>query len=66
MPDDQPQLHRIVIVVGHAQRGTFCEALGEANRRGAEQGGHDARLFVISHMTFDPILHVGFKRGAIA
>jgi NAD(P)H dehydrogenase (quinone) len=51
----------IVIVVGHARRDTFCEALGEAYRAGAAEAGHDARLFVTSRMSFDPILHVGFK-----
>lgn len=52
----------VVVVVGHSQSGTFCEALGEAYRRGAEQGGHTAKLFVTSRMVFDPILHVGFKQ----
>lgn len=51
----------IVIVVGHARRDTFCEALGEACRSGAEQGGHKVRLFVTSKMSFDPVLHAGFK-----
>lgn len=53
---------RIVIVVGHARRGTYGEALGEAYRRGAEAGGHDARRFVLSKMSFDPIRHEGFSR----
>lgn len=51
---------RIIIVVGHARAGTFCEALGEAYRRGAEAGGHQARLFVTANMRFDPVLREGF------
>lgn len=51
---------RIAIIVGHARTGTFCEALGEAYKRGATDGGHNARLFVTSRMTFDPVLHEGF------
>ena len=31
---------RIAIIVGHSRTGTFCEALGEAYRKGAAAGGH--------------------------
>ena len=51
---------RIAVIVGHARAGTFCEALGEAYKRGATDVGHEARLFVTSRMTFDPVLHEGF------
>lgn len=53
---------RIAIIVGHARKDTFCEALGETYRRGAEAGGYQATLFVTSRMTFDPVLHEGFTR----
>ncbi|MFI5015036.1 MAG: NAD(P)H-dependent oxidoreductase [Hyphomicrobiales bacterium] len=53
---------RISIIVGHARTGTFCEALGEAYRRGARAGGHEADLFVTSKMRFDPMLREGFER----
>ena len=53
---------RIVIIVGHAKKDTYCEALAEAYRRGAVEGGHQATLFVTSKMTFDPILHEGFAK----
>ena len=55
-------MSRIAIIVGHAKKDTYCEALGEAYRRGAEAGGHEANLFVTSKMVFDPILHEGFTR----
>jgi NAD(P)H dehydrogenase (quinone) len=55
-------MSRIAVIVGHARKDTFCEALGEAYRRGAEEGGHQTTLFVTSKMTFDPILHEGFAR----
>lgn len=51
----------IAIIVGHARRDTFCEALGIAYQRGAKAGGHTAELFVLSRMNFDPILHEGFS-----
>jgi len=55
-------MSRIAIIVGHARKDTYCEALGEAYRRGAEAGGHQATLFVTSKMVFDPILHEGFAK----
>ena len=51
---------RICIIVGHARKDTFCEALGESYRRGAQEAGHEAALFVTSRMAFDPVLHEGF------
>jgi NAD(P)H dehydrogenase (quinone) len=54
-------MSRIAIIVGHARRGTYCEALANAYRTGAEAAGHEAALFVLSKMTFDPILHEGFS-----
>lgn len=53
-------MSKIVVVVGHSRRDTFCEALGNAYVRGAEAGGHTARLYVTSRMSFDPILRAGF------
>ncbi len=53
---------RIVIFVGHARTGTYCEALGEAYREGAEAAGHDAKLFVTAKMAFDPILREAYRR----
>ncbi len=52
-------MSRIAIVVGHARKDTYCEALGEAYRSDAEAGGHKATLFVTSKMMFDPILCEG-------
>jgi NAD(P)H dehydrogenase (quinone) len=60
--DGEFSVAHIVIIVGHARTGTFCEALGEAYARGAEVGGHQAKLFVTGRMTFNPILHEGFER----
>jgi NAD(P)H dehydrogenase (quinone) len=53
---------RIVIIVGHARIGSYCEALAESYDRGAEASGHEVKLFVTSKMSFDPILHDGFER----
>jgi NAD(P)H dehydrogenase (quinone) len=55
-------MSKIMIVVGHPQRTTFCEALGRAYEKGAVAGGHDAKLFLLSEMTFDAILHDGYRK----
>ena len=55
-------MQKIMIVVGHSQRTTFCEALGNAYKKGAEGAGHQAKLFVLSQMTFDPILRLGYRQ----
>lgn len=55
-------MSRIAIIVGHARKGSYCEALGRAYWRGARAAGHDATLFVMAAMTFDPVLHEGFER----
>lgn len=53
---------KIAVIVGHARSGTYCEALGEAYRRGAVAAGHDVSLFVTARMMFDPVLHEGFAQ----
>ena len=53
---------RIMVVVGHPQRNTFCEALGKAYVEAAQGAGHIANLFLLSQMQFDPILREGYQR----
>jgi NAD(P)H dehydrogenase (quinone) len=53
---------KIGIVVGHPQPDSYCAALGKAYLRGAEAGGHEARLFVLGEMSFDPVLREGYRR----
>jgi len=53
---------KIAVIVGHPQRDSYCEALGGAYARRAQEGGHDARLFVLGKMNFDPILREGYRR----
>ena len=50
---------RILIVVGHPQANTFCEALARAYQKGAEAAGHQVTFIALSALAFDPILHNG-------
>jgi len=52
---------KIAIVVGNSLTGSYSEALGNAYLRGAESGGHEAKLFVLAGMHFDPILREGYQ-----
>ena len=53
---------KIMIVVGHPQRTTFCEAMGYAYEKGAVAAGHEAKLFKLAEMNFDPILRNGIRK----
>ena len=54
-------MRKIMIVVGHPQTNTFCEALGKAYKEAADAAGHQAQLFPLATLTFDPILRNGYR-----
>lgn len=51
---------RIVVIDGHPDTGSYCEALAGSYVEGARSGGHDIRPFRLRELEFDPILHGGF------
>ncbi len=55
-------MSKIVVIVGNPQRDSYSEALGKAYLRGAESGGHQAKLFILADMTFDAILRGGYRQ----
>jgi hypothetical protein len=55
-------MSKIMIVVGHPQRTTFCAALARAYEQGAKDSGHQVTTFMLSDMKFDPILREGYRR----
>ena len=55
-------MRKVMIVVGHSQRATFCAALSDAYKKGADAAGHEVQVFTLSQMTFDPILHQGYRQ----
>ena len=55
-------MSKIAIVVGNPMRDSYSEALGQAYLRGAESGGHEAKLFLLARMHFDAILREGYRR----
>ena len=53
---------KIMVVVGHPQHNTFCEALGKAYAAGAQRAGHEVTLFLLSQINFDPVLREGYRK----
>jgi putative NADPH-quinone reductase len=52
---------RIVVIDGHPDAGSYGEAVARSYVEGAESGGHEVRFFRLRDLTFNPILHGGFK-----
>lgn len=54
---------KILVILGHPAhaRKSFCEALAESYTEGAREGGHVVDFVKISDLSFDPILHEGYK-----
>ncbi|MBX3281398.1 MAG: NAD(P)H-dependent oxidoreductase [Acidobacteria bacterium] len=52
---------RILIIEGHPAKRSFCGALADAYRQGAEESGHTVSTLTISELNFDPILHEGYR-----
>lgn len=49
---------KVLILQGHPNKDSYCAALAEAYRQGAEAAGHDVRLIQLIELQFDPILRV--------
>lgn len=52
---------KILIVLGHPNKDTFCGSLAESYKKGAIQSGAEVKEIFISDLKFDPILHRGYK-----
>ena len=54
---------KILVILGHPAhaRKSFCEALAESYMAGAREAGHSIDFIKISDLSFDPILHEGYK-----
>jgi putative NADPH-quinone reductase len=51
---------RILLMLA-SPKGSFCEALAEAYRDGAQSAGSEVRLIALSQLAFDPILRQGYR-----
>lgn len=48
---------RILVVLGHPARDSFCAALANAYIAGANASGHEVQLISVGDLNFDPVLH---------
>ena len=53
---------KILILLGHPDKDTLNGTLAGEYERGAEEALHEVRRMNIGDMTFDPILHFGYKQ----
>lgn len=52
---------KIVVLSGHPDSESFTKEILEQYKVAAEEVGHEIKMFNISEMNFDPILHKGYK-----
>jgi len=52
---------RIFILIGHPDKESFNKQLAESYAEGAREKGHEVKLTCLSDISFDPILHKGYK-----
>jgi putative NADPH-quinone reductase len=52
---------KIFILLGHPNADTLCGSLATSYEEGAKSKGHEVRRVNIGEITFDPILHKGYK-----
>lgn len=52
---------RVLIIDAHPADGTLVGALADAYAAGATAGGHETRRRALREMSFDPVLHEGYR-----
>lgn len=52
---------RILVIMGHPDKGSFCSSLADAYVKGAEETGAEIKRINIGDLNFDPNLRKGYK-----
>ena len=59
-PEEEPNVMRILLLNGHPDAGSLCDALAASYAAGANEGGHDIRCVALRELEFDLVLRGGF------
>ena len=51
---------KILVLNGHPDAGSFCDAVAESYAEGARDGGHDIRCVALRELEFDLVLQGGY------
>ncbi len=57
---------RILVILGHPRKDSFCGALANAYADGASAKGKDVRFIALIDLDFDPVLRKGYREDADA
>ena len=55
------QTRKILLILGHPDSNSLCGALHDIYLKGARSSGHEIKEIKLGEITFDPILHHGYK-----
>jgi NAD(P)H dehydrogenase (quinone) len=57
-------MKKILIINGHPDRESFCSALAENYKKGADLAGTDCKLVHLIDLNFNPILTFGYRKNS--
>lgn len=52
---------RILVILGHPRRDSFCGAIGNSYVEGAKAAGNEVRQIFLGDLSFDPVLRNGYS-----
>lgn len=55
-------MKKILVINGHPDKESYCQALFEAYKKGAILSGAEVREIVIADLNFNPNLHYGYRK----
>lgn len=55
-------MKRTLLIIGHPDKESFCNALAEAYKNGAIASGATVRSIHVSEIQFDPVLRFGYRK----
>jgi len=54
-------MKKVLLILGHPDKESFCGSLAESYRRGARRAGAEIDTINLADLNFDPILHRGYR-----